>query len=93
MMRAAYALSVKLAGRGNRWRFVTWYPDGDPLDPANPNHPKTIQEAVEFEFQDPSARTVTVENPEGYVETWHRDGTRTRPHPPSNNALRKGKRK
>lgn len=93
MRRAAYVLSVKLAGRGNRWRFVTWYQDGELFGPANPNYPKTIQDAAALEFQDLAALAVTVENPEGYVETWHRDGTRTRPHPPSNNALRKGKRK
>ena len=91
-MRPAYDLSVKLAGRGNRWRFLSWYPDGEPFGPANPDYPKTIGEAVALEFQNPAAQYVTVENPEGFVETWHRDGTRTRPRPPSNNALRKGKR-
>ena len=92
-MRAAYTLSVKLAGRGNRWRFQTWYPGGDIFGPTRPDYPKTIGDAVALEFQNPAARTVTVKNPDGYIETWHRDGTRTRPHPPSNNALRKGKKK
>jgi len=59
---------------------------------ANPSQVLTRKRDISYLFGD-IAFCEEEQYPDGYIETWHRDGTRTRPHPPSNNALRKGKKK